>query len=336
MKRRIGIACLLVIALLFSGCGVKDSDFQAADPNNKDLVIVEVPSGSTTKSIGHLLETTNVIKKEEAFVAKVKELKVANELKAGKYAVSPSMSVEEIVNLIASGKTFKDLVKVVVPEGYEVRQIIQRLDQAGLIDVATFENELQNGQFDYDFLEGVDRAYKLEGFLFPATYQFPKNISEHEIIDQMLKTFEANYTKSDMEKAAALGMNTNEIITLASIIERETKKPEELSIVSSVFHNRLKKPMRLQSCATVQYILGERKEVLSIRDTKIPSPYNTYQNDGLPPAPIASPGKAAIEAALNPASTAYLYFVTTNNGDGSHYFSTTLEEHNAAIKKSKK
>jgi UPF0755 protein len=131
-------------------------------------------------------------------------------------------------------------------------------------------------------------------------------------------------------------MSVEEIITLASIIEREAMVAEERPVVSSVFHNRLVKPMRLQSCATVQYILGERKEVLSIKDTKIDSPYNTYQINGLPPAPIASPGKASIEAALNPAQTDYLYFVTTNNGDGSHYFSRTLEEHNAAIKKSKK
>lgn len=336
MRKRFGITFLLVVAIMLTGCGVKDSDFQALNAQDTNTVVVEIPSGSTTKSIGHLLASSNLIKNEDAFVAKVKALNAANALKAGKYAISPSMNVEEIVNMISEGKTFKDLVKIVVPEGYEVRQIIERLNQAGLIDVNTFEDELVNGNFDYAFLKGVDRKYKLEGFLFPATYQFPKNMTEHEIINQMLKTFEKNFTAEDMNKASSMGMSTSEVITLASIIERETKKPEELNIVSSVFHNRLKKPMRLQSCATVQYILGERKEVLSIKDTKIQSPYNTYQNDGLPPSPIASPGRAAIEAALNPASTNYLYFVTTNNGDGSHYFSTTLEEHNAAIKKSKK
>lgn len=336
MKKWQMIVLSVAMTFVLTSCGLNDQDFQAKDPNATEAVIVEIKSGSTTKSIAAQLEEAGLINKAEAFIAKVKELDAASALKAGKYSFSASMSVEEMVNAIAKGAVFTDRVKVVIPEGYEVRQIVDKLVDAGLIDPTIFENELQNGTFDYNFLKGIDRSYKLEGFLFPATYQFAKDATEHQIIDQMLKTFEKHYSTEDMAKATALGMDTNELITLASIIERETKRPEELATVSSVFHNRLKLPMRLQSCATVQYILGERKEVLSIKDTQIKSPYNTYMNDGLPPAPIASPGRAAIEAALNPASTEYLYFVTTNNGDGSHYFAKTLDEHNANIKKSKK
>lgn len=336
MKKWQMIVLSLAMTLVLTSCGVSEKDFEAKDPNATEAVIVEIKSGSTTKSIAAQLEEAGLITKADAFVAKVKEMDAANALKAGKYSFTAAMTVEEIVSAIADGAVFSERVKVVVPEGYEVRQIVDRLLEAGLIDKAAFEDELLNGQFDYAFLNGIDRQYKLEGFLFPATYQFPKDATEHQIIDQMLKTFEKHYSTEDMAKATALGMDTNQLITLASIIERETKKPEELATVSSVFHNRLKLPMRLQSCATVQYILGERKEVLSIKDTQIKSPYNTYINDGLPPAPIASPGRAAIEAALNPATTDYLFFVTTNNGDGSHYFAKTLDEHNANIKKSKK
>lgn len=336
MRKQIGILLILGLSLILTACGVSDKDFQAKDPNNTEGILVEVPSGSTTKSIGALLEAQGIITNEAAFVAKVKELEAASDLKAGKYQLSQSMSVEEIVQVIASGQIYTERVKVVIPEGYEVRQIIDKLEEAGLIDRAVFEDELVNGEFDYPFIAGIDRSTRLEGYLFPATYQFAKDITEHQIINQMLSAFDKAFDQSYYEKAKAMNMSVEEVVTLASIIEREAMVAEERPIVSSVFHNRLVKPMRLQSCATVQYILGERKEVLSIKDTQIDSPYNTYRNDGLPPAPIASPGKAALEAALNPAQTDYLYFVTTNNGDGSHYFSRTLEEHNAAIKKSKK
>lgn len=334
--KKFGLLFSIGFALLLSACGLSDQDFQAKDPGTTDSQIIEIPSGSTTKSIGKLLEEKGIILKEEAFVAKVKDLDVANALKAGNYQLSAAMSVEDIINTLTSGKIYVERVKVVIPEGYEVRQIIDKLVEANLIDRAVFEDELVNGQFDYPFISGIDRSTRLEGYLFPATYQFPKDISEHDIIDQMLRAFDKAFTQDYYEKAKSLNMSVEEVVTLASIIEREAMVAEERPIVSSVFHNRLKKPMRLQSCATVQYILGERKEVLSIKDTQIESPYNTYQNNGLPPAPIASPGKASIDAALNPAITDYLFFVTTNNGDGSHYFSRTLEEHNAAIQKSKK
>lgn len=322
--------------LLLSACGISKESFQPKDPNNTTDVIVEVPSGSTTKSIGNLLESKGIIKTEDAFIAKVKELSASNDLKAGTYRFTQAMSVEEIVNIIANGQVYAERIKIVIPEGYEVRQIIDRLEKSGLINRAEFENELINGVFDYPFIASLDRSTRLEGYLFPATYQFPKNITEHDIINQMLKAFDKAFDHAYYEKAKSINMSVEEVITIASIIEREAMVAEERVVVSSVFHNRLDKPMRLQSCATVQYILGERKEVLSIKDTKINSPYNTYRISGLPPAPIASPGKAAIEAALNPAQTDFLFFVTTNNGDGSHYFSRTLEEHNAAIKKSKK
>lgn len=336
MNRKIWLILCVSMSLILTACGVKEADYEAVNPGSTQEVILEIPSGSTTKSIAALLLESGVIKSDKAFIQKVKDLGAASDLKAGKYAFSQSMTVEEIVNSIAKGTVYSERVKVVVPEGYEVRQIVDKLVEAGLAEKDALLSELESGDFDYEFLVSVDRSHLLEGFLFPATYQFAKDITEHEIVNQMLKAFEQNFDQAYYDRAKSMDMSIEEVITLASIIERETKKPEELKVVSSVFHNRLKKPMRLQSCATVQYILGERKEVLSIKDTQIDSPYNTYRNDGLPPAPIASPGKAAIEAALYPDTTPYLFFVTTNNGDGSHYFSKTLEEHNAAIQKSKK
>lgn len=336
MNRKLWLILCISLSLFLSACGVKETDYEPVNVSSTEDLIVEIPSGSTTKSIAALLLENNLIKSDKAFIQKVKDLDAASDLKAGKYAFSQSMSVEEMVNMVANGTVYSERIKIVIPEGYEVRQIVDKLVDSGLANREALMAELESGSFDYRFLEGVDRSHLLEGFLFPATYQFAKDLNEHEIINQMLKAFDQNFDAAFYDKAKAMNMSIEEVVTLASIIERETKKPEELNIVSSVFHNRLEKPMRLQSCATVQYILGERKEVLSIKDTQIDSPYNTYRNDGLPPAPIASPGKAAIKAALNPDQTPYLFFVTTNNGDGSHYFSTTLEEHNAAIQKSKK
>ena len=163
--------------------------------------------------------------------------------------------------------------------------------------------------------------------MFPDTYQFTANMSAHDILQVMLNRFDEIYTDKYQARAAELGMTTDEVVTLASVIEREAASPDEARLVSSVFHNRLKSSdyPYLQSCATVQYVLKERKPVLSVADTKIDSPYNTYQNKGLPVGPIASPGKSSLEAALYPADTDYLFFVVGK--DGKTVFSKTYEEH---------
>jgi len=162
-----------------------------------------------------------------------------------------------------------------------------------------------------------------------------KGASEEEIVEKMLKRFDDVFVDAYYDRAEELSMSVNQVVTLASIIERETKREDELALVSSVFHNRIDTNMKLQSCATIQYVLQERKDRLTYDDLEVISPFNTYQHNGLTPAPIASPGAKAIEAALYPAESSYLYFVTTNKGDGSHYFNTTLEGHNADSLKGK-
>lgn len=327
---------LFMFCVGLTACGISSKDLEPLDPNSTEIVLVDIPSGSTPKTIGTILEEKKIIGKSEAFVSMVKTENVASKLKAGQYQLSASMPMSEIVRRIATGEVFVDKVKVVIPEGFEVKQIIERLVTAGLGSEEEFTQELKTGTFEYPFLQGINRETLLEGFLFPATYQFDKQASPHEVIDAMLSAFNKNFSSEFFERSKTLNLSVSDIVTLASIIEREAQVGDERAIVSSVFHNRLKINMMLQSCATVQYALGERKEVLTFKDLKVRSPYNTYAHRGLPPAPIASPGLESLKAALYPAETEYLYFVTTNNGDGSHYFSKTLEEHNAAIKKSKK
>lgn len=334
MRNTLFVILLLVIVTGLSGC-INSSDYLPVDAANNEAVLVMIPSGATAKSIGALLEDQKLIRSADAFVQKVKDLDAQADLKAGQYKLSGSMSTEEIVKALSGGEVYAETFKIAIPEGFEVVQIVDRLLQDGRIDETLFYNELKSGAFDYKFLTEEDAKTNLEGFLFPATYTFKVGATEHEIIDAMLKKFDTVFNEADYAQADALGLSVRQIITMASIVEREAKLDSERPTVAGVFYNRLKIKMPLQSCATVQYILGERKEVLSFNDIAIDNPYNTYKFYGLPPAPIASPGEPSIKAALYPEKTEYFYFVTTNLGDGSHYFSKTLKEHEAAILKSK-
>ncbi|WP_243467136.1 endolytic transglycosylase MltG [Acetivibrio straminisolvens] len=212
------------------------------------------------------------------------------------------------------------------------------------MDKEDFIEACNTEEFEYKFLKDIpdspERKNRLEGYLFPDTYFFDPKGGERAIIEKFLDNFDAKFKPEFYERAKELNMTVDEVIILASIIERETALPEERAIVSSVFHNRLKSSnpelKKLQSCATVQYVLyntqGKMKEKLSDEDTKINHPYNTYLFEGLPPGPICSPGLAAIEAALYPdEESEYLFFVA--KGDGSHEFSKTLAEHLEAVKK---
>lgn len=333
---RILLVGLMVLVLLtLTGC-VSQEDFKAVDPSSTEAVLVEIPSGSTAKSIGSKLESEGLIRSAEAFVKAVKDLDAASRLQAGKYQLSKAMSAEDVVRVLAGGEVYRNTFKVVIPEGFEVVQIAQRLKETGHVDEARFFEALKNEDFDYRFLSPEDRETNLEGFLFPATYTFEVGTSEEEIIRAMLNKFDEVFKSEYYTQAEALGLTVRQVITMASIVEREARVHEERPVVAGVFYNRIETQMPLQSCATVQFILGERKEVLSNADIAIDSPYNTYKFAGLPPGPIASPGERSIKAALYPEDTPYFYFVTTNLGDGSHYFSKTYQEHLQAIERSKK
>lgn len=325
------ILLLIIMSLVFTaGCvdEILESFTGAVDPDDHDEIMVEIPSGSGASSIADILFEEGLISNTFVFKQKAKLDGKDSKFQAGKYIFTKSMDMIEIMDKIASGDVFIDSVKVTIPEGYEVHEIIDVLVEAGLVSEEEFRKELKDGQFDYPFLEGIDRETYLEGFLFPDTYEIDKSLNAYEIADLFLKRFDAVFKEEYYARIIELGMDMNELITLASIVEREARVDEERAIVSSVFHNRLEIGMSLQSCATVQYILGERKARLTYDDIAIESDYNTYLNSGLPPAPIASPGEKSLVAALYPEDTEYLYFVTKETNDGSHYFSRTLEEHN--------
>ncbi len=334
MKKIILVLILMVTLSLMSGCAsVLEKYNGPVDESDTSTFVVTVTPGSSTTGIANLLYEEGLIQNVNAFKAKVKLLEVDGQMKAGDYMLSPSMSAETIINKLVDGEIFVETNKFTIPEGYEIRQIVDKLVEQGIVDRDVFMDVLENHPFDYAFLEGVDRSKKLEGYLFPDTYEVLKSADEVAIVDRMLKRFGEVFKPEYYDRATELGMTVDEVVTLASIIEREARVAEEFEIVSSVFHNRMEIGMALQSCATVQYILQERKPVLSYADTEIEDPYNTYINAGLTPSPIASPGELAIKSALYPAETNYLYFVTTEKNDGTHYFNETLAGHNRDAKK---
>lgn len=319
---------ILLFVFLFTGCSaILEKYNEPIDPTDLTEVLFEVPAGASTALIANQLVEAGLIQNANAFRAKSRELEVDGQMKAGNYLLSPSMNAEQIIQKMVKGEVHRETRRFTIPEGYEVRQIVDRLEAEGIVNRERFVDVLASHPFDFPFLEGVDRSYLLEGFLFPDTYEIEVNASEVYVVQLMLNRFNEVFQPEFYERAEELGMSVIEVVTFASIVEREARLDQELELVSSVFHNRLEKQMLLQSCATIQYVLMERKDRLTFADLEVVSPFNTYANIGLTPGPIASPGARAIEATLYPAETNYLYFATTEKNDGSHYFNETYAGH---------
>ncbi len=283
------------------------------EENSTTQKIVNIPSGTNAKEIVDVLEKNEIIRKNNyTFRILIKLLKSEDKLKFGEYNLSPSMNMLQILDKLVKGVVI--VYKITVPEGYTYTQIAELLDKKEIAEKETFLKLLE------------DSEKSLEGYLFPDTYELPKQYGAENMVKVMLSNFNQIAIENKFaDKAEKIGFSMEEIIILASIIEKESKFTEERRQVSSVFHNRLKKDMKLQSCATIQYILGEPKEKLDEYDLKIDSPYNTYLYKSLPPGPISNPGLDSIIAALEPAEEDYLYFVLGENGR--HIFSKTDQEH---------
>ena len=297
---------------------------------------IYIPVGASTGDIATILAKENLINYPLIFKIVSRINNNDGLYHQGSHILNTSMNYYGIMETLKQDTIDDSVMTFTIPEGYELRQIADVLSQKGLVDRKRFLEIADEGNFDYPFLKDLpDRGNRLEGYLFPDTYEVFVDSSEEQIIKKMLDRFEQIFVDEYYVCAQELGMSVDEVITLASIIEREAKLDEERRLVSAVFHNRLNSSEYnlLESCATIQYILGERKEVLSISDTKIDSPYNTYLYGGLPIGPIASPGKRSIEAALYPADVDYMFFVAQS--DGSHVFSKTYAQHLKAIKEAK-
>ncbi len=331
MKKLLTLALTAAVAVSGAGLYFKDQ-IGPYEKNSSEYEIVEIQKGTYMEGAADILHEKNLIRNETFFriLAKTKDME---SIKAGKYKLYRSSSNLEILEKLNSGEVFSENTSVTIPEGFESYKIAKRLEENGIASGEKFMELVSTPSAFYEeaeFLKDED-IKTLEGFLFPDTYYFEKGESEEQIIAKMLKRFDEVYGPEYEKRQSETGLTLNEVITMASLIEREAKADSERELVSSVFYNRLKLKRRLESCATVQYILKERKANLSYSDLEIESPYNTYKYAGLPPSAIASPGQKSIKAALYPADTDYLYFVAKK--DGSHTFSKTYKEHLKAKKK---
>lgn len=294
---------------------------------------VKIEKGSTVGRIARELKDAGLIEYRWAFVLFAKVTGNADSFQYGTYVLNTDMDYLELVTNLQKTASFRATVTVMIPEGAELREIIATLDEKNVCSAEELWDAVENHPFDYDFLQNLpERENRLEGYLFPDTYEFFEQSDAVTVLTKFLDNFEVKFSQELRDRAQEIGMSIDEVVTLASVIEREAASDEDRATVSSVFHNRLNSTQYplLQSCATVQYVLQERKPVLTYDDIKIDSPYNTYLYEGLPIGPIASPGLASIKAALYPETTDYYFFVVT--ADGTHIFSKTLAEHNAAVK----
>ncbi|MCR5481528.1 MAG: endolytic transglycosylase MltG [Clostridia bacterium] len=321
---------IVIIALLFLllGIGIKLYLSNAAEPfdeNSEEMLTVTVESGSSTTGIANMLEENGIIGSASDFKLLSKLGGYDGRYKAGSYTLSPSMSANEIMELLISGNDVS--MRVTIPEGYSIAQLAKKLEQENMINHDEFMNEIANGSFDYRFMSYLPQGEnRLEGFLYPETYDFFTNATEYDIIDRMLKQFDSVFDNAAYARCEELGYSPYEVIIIASIIEKEAKVSTDRELISSVIYNRLGKGMPLQMCSTVLYALGDNKGYVTTKDTKYDSPYNTYMNKGLPPGPIASPGYGSIKAALYPADTDYIYFVVKPDGSGAHNFSSNYQQ----------
>lgn len=341
-----GISIILVVVVMSLAVNYVLSNYvSAVDPEDPTPYEIVIPSNSSASTIASILyhacgpEEEGLIVSTASFKIYVDFVGKANSLKAGTYRLSKNMTIAEIVDVLCDGNPPRATVRFTVPEGYTVDDIAKLLLKEGIItDETAFKTRCRDvGNFvKYPFLSdiknGQERKYALEGYLFPDTYEVYADASEEEIIDKMLTRYYAVYTDAYIERANELGMSRDQVMTLASVIEREARDDEDFAKVSAVFHNRLREGMKLESCATLSYATETNRLVFTSEEMAIVSPYNTYLNAGLPIGPICSPGDAAIRAALYPngefVEEGYLYFC---NGDPktstSLIFSKTYEEH---------
>jgi UPF0755 protein len=332
-KTRLLIIPVLLITVLIMGALLSwqfiNGQMQPVDPEDKQQVQVRIPENSSAQAIAAILHKHNLIRSEGAFLNYCRYNKLDSRLKAGLYTFSRSQDLKEIATEIAEGK--ETSLSITIPEGYNLKQIGQLLVSRKICTAEDWQLAI-TAEYNYDFIKGLPPGdNRLEGYLFPDTYKIEEKTEAQDIVDMMLANFSRRWSKNFANQALARNLDMRKVIIIASLIEKEARVAGERKRISGVIQNRLQLGMPLQICSTVNYCLGTSKEVLTYKDLEVDSPYNTYRYTGLPPGPIASPGQAAIEAALYPEAHHYYYFVS--KGDGSHYFSRTFAEHSAAQQK---
>jgi UPF0755 protein len=291
--------------------------------------IVVIPEGSTYQQVATLLKREHLIRSRWAFLLLGKTHEIDRRIRPGEYELDGSMRPKEILGKLLAGRVI--LHPVTIPEGFTLAQIAEVLAAQNVTDTNEFLKLVRDRPFIASL--GIE-AETLEGYLFPETYSFPRGTKAKDVIKTMVEGLFHVWGAEYQAQAARLHLSLHQVLTLASVIEKETGVKGERELIAAVFHNRLRKKIPLQSDPTVIYGLPAFDGNIHKRDLSSLSPYNTYRVQGLPPGPIGSPGAESLRAALFPAQASYLYFVSRN--DGTHHFSSTLAEHNQAVEKYQK
>ena len=339
MFRKIVTAvAVLLVLLLIAAVALIYTYQDMLEPVNpeasEDFRIIDIPSGSNAEAIASVLFGEGLIKNEFVFRLFVRQHNLGQGLIAGRYRLSPSMSLSQVVEIILSGDIYTETTWFTIPEGLTVLEMAAILEEKGLVNREKFLEMTRYPSVSlfeqFPILKEIDQnaiEYLLEGYLFPDTYEIYSDDSEEDIIGVMLRRLDQVISAVNGERIAETDFSWHEILTIASLIEREVRVDHERKLVAGVIYNRLAIGQRLEIDATIQYALGENKEFLLYSDLEIESPYNTYRNDGLPPGPIAAPGEASIIAALFPEAVDYYFYNYKYDGTGEHYFSKTYREH---------
>jgi UPF0755 protein len=313
------------------------------DPQDSSKVVVTVPTGSTAADIGAELQQLGLVRSALVFRLAADQAGVGSSLAAGDYELSKSMSTTEIIQVLAKGQVKRGLVAT-IPEGWRSEQIADRLEATGFASRDEFLQAVASPAAAVPGFELLNNneppPARLEGYLFPETYEVPQKVSGSRAAELMVRMFSQRVGEA-LRSQPESKLTAAQVVTLASIVEREAKVPSERATIASVYLNRLADKMPLQADPTVQYAVATRDgpaaaaynywRDLTPADLEVASPYNTYTTLGLPPGPICNPGEASIRAVLQPARTSYLYFVATTDGSGAHLFANTLDEHNANV-----
>jgi len=335
---------LIVVGFVYYGIDyVLQNYWLPADKNDATPIQIEIPKGSSVSEIAEILEGNNLIRNADVFEYYIDFSGYRSKVKFGSYIFNKQMTMQDIANRLSKGTDAATVTTFTVIEGLNIEQAAEKLLQDGIIpnkdhflELCRTGTEFLNYSFiaELDYEQEADRKYMMEGYLFPDKYEIYVGSSEETIIKKMLNKFGDVLNERLVARADELGMTIDDVITLASIIEKEAK-PNDFAKVSAVFHNRIKQRMKLESCATAHYYLGYKKLKLSSEEISVNSPYNTYLYPGLPAGPICSPSAKAIEAALYPDEQfvieGYLFFCTKDPQSGELVFNITASEHQKAV-----
>jgi len=329
---------LLVFLALVVGAGIFAGsifwEYTASGTEGGKEVTFEIEQGQGLKDIAENLKEKGLIKSPIAFILKARSMGAATSLRYGTFVLNEGAGLETLIKQLTSGGAQKASKSFTIPEGYSIEKMAVKLEEEGICSSADFLAAVEK-EYEFDFLDSIPAdanvKYRLQGFLYPDTYSVFEEATAEDIVKIMLEQFDSKFTDEMKAKAESLDKSVFEVVIEASIVEREAQKAEERNMIAGVIVNRLEINMPLQMCPTALYPVTEGmydKSTVTYADTEVDSPYNTYQNPGLPVGPICSPGIACLEAVLEPAEHNYLFYhVDESKNDGSHIFTETYQQH---------